>query len=533
MPSHLGKGIDAALNNLDINQSIPLNDKIPLEPQQFYAKLGYLRHSRTGQLVTSLTQYQVDAWKGLHQHKRVLVVKSNRVGVTTSTLMLDFQLALLPTSNPLSTRGYDTLLIAQTKEHSKEHLRTLRKMIMDSPTYAKYLIESPTEIGENGNEGGDSFNLKKVMRSEQTKTSVIYIRNPENEKQPSRIIALGLNNAGALLSWRNVKHLHLSDPTAAEGDITEALDNALTRLANTNGSCIIETVPGGPNGKIYDMWLRYHNKEWQPGDFKVYEIQAYGAVQAGIITQEFLDGEKRRLGHLFGQYYEAKFISATGNAMFEPSSLEAITQEYNLALGQGIKVLAVDFGFGSSKTAIAGLEAIDSISYVKLAEQWERPGASNMLDRIAKVYHEGRYTACCIDASQPGLIQDLQNGSNDGTRQTVNNVIPIVFGEKLSEMVAQTVAAVKEKSVRIHPSFTELLSQLRAVQFNEKGNPDKKKITFDLGDAFMMAVSYLANRGPPITFIESAQKLFDMDFSESANPYFASMRPDVIGGGWF
>jgi hypothetical protein len=49
--------------------------------------------------------------------------------------------------------------------------------------------------------------------------------------------------------------------------------------------------------------------------------------------------------------------------------------------------------------------------------------------------------------------------------------------------------AVKEQKVRIHPAFKDLLAQLRSAEFNEKGHPDKKKLSFDLGDCFMMGVS--------------------------------------------
>ena len=69
-----------------------------------------------------MTDYQIQVWKALQQWKRVLVVKSNKIGLTTSALMMDFQLALLPTATQLTTRGYDKLLIGQAIQHAKEHL---------------------------------------------------------------------------------------------------------------------------------------------------------------------------------------------------------------------------------------------------------------------------------------------------------------------------------------------------------------------------------------------------------------------------
>ena len=45
---------------------------------------------------------------------------------------------------------------------------------------------------------------------------------------------------------------------------------------------------------------------------------------------------------------------------------------------------------------------------------------------------------------------------------------------------------VKEKQVVIHPAFTDLIADLKSVRYNSKGHPDKTKILFDLGDAFLM-----------------------------------------------
>ena len=57
-------------------------------------------------------------------------------------------------------------------------------------------------------------------------------------------------------------------------------------------------------------------------------------------------------------------------------------------------------------------------------------------------------------------------------------------------MTTAAASAVKERSVRIHDAFNDLAYQLRAVEFDAKGHPDKKKLTFDLGDAFLIAVNH-------------------------------------------
>lgn len=49
--------------------------------------------------------------------------------------------------------------------------------------------------------------------------------------------------------------------------------------------------------------------------------------------------------------------------------------------------------------------------------------------------------------------------------------------------------------VRIHPRFQTLIGQLRTVTYNDRGVPDKKKIAFDLGDCFLMAVWFAIQSG--------------------------------------
>lgn len=459
---------------------------VPVRPDLFYADFGYLSHPLTRKPVPHLAPYQIEVWKALLECGRVLVIKSNKIGLSTSTLMSDFQLAVLPSSHSRSCRGYDQLLIAQTIQHAREHLYTLRKLILDSSKYRPWLITKSRDM---------------VLKDEATKVTVLYIRNPENENRPSRIIGLGLNNAGSVLSWKNVKHIHISDPTAAEGDYTHAINAGMTRLANTNGSMIIETVPAGPQGRIYELYQQFkvHNKS----AFKVFEIPASEAVKAGVIVQEFLDAERQRLGGLYSQYYEAKFVSV-GGSIFLPSLVDACAARYSLALEEGsYRVMAVDWGFGGSKTAIVGIERrSDDKLYLIECRQFERSAVSDMVDFIANLYNRDVYSACYADGSQPGINKDLEEGSKSTGRPAVD-VYSVVFREELSDMVQKTVKAIREARVLVHPEFADLVQQLKTIQYDRKGNPDKSTYSMDLFDAFMMAVSHAEETGLYIADISS------------------------------
>jgi len=270
---------------------------IPLDPQKFYENVGLLEHPKTRELVPELTSYQKRIWNDTFRYKYRLVIKSQKVGITTSALMEDFQKAILPIEHPLSCRGREILIIAQNQRMAEEHLRTLQRMIVNSESYSNFLITQPS--------GG-------ILRTEVTKTMMLYIHNPSNPNKPTRIIALGPHASG-IWSWKNVKHIHMSDVAAIDQvDDTPMFGAAFSRLANTGGSMLIESPPRGQRGKVWDIYKQSEltgNDIYEAAKFKVRKIPADMAVDAGLIDQRFLEEEQVRLGPLYPMFYECEFIN--------------------------------------------------------------------------------------------------------------------------------------------------------------------------------------------------------------------------------
>ena len=285
--------------------SQPLPKNIPLDPDEFYRDFGLLEHPITREQVPHLTTYQYTVWMDGFKHKYRQVIKSQKVGITTSVLLEDFQKTLIPTTghrySKFSTMGKETLVIAQDAEHAKDHLYTLRKMIVNSEKYSKFLISKPTEL---------------LLKDEVIKVMQLFIHNPENARKPSRIIGLGGSNPGSIWSWKEVAHIHMSDIAASSRiDDAEIFGAAFSRLANTNGTMIIESPPRRPSGMIYKIYeMSKLEKDVDTNDvtsqFKIHEIPATMAVDAGLITQEFLDAERERLGPLYPMYYECDFYNS-------------------------------------------------------------------------------------------------------------------------------------------------------------------------------------------------------------------------------
>ena len=83
-----------------------LNVNIPLDPQEFYKDFGYLLHPKTGEFVEQLTDYQYKIWKNSNNAKYRVVIKSQKIGLSTSSLLEDFHKALT------TCKGKDILIIA-------------------------------------------------------------------------------------------------------------------------------------------------------------------------------------------------------------------------------------------------------------------------------------------------------------------------------------------------------------------------------------------------------------------------------------
>ncbi len=275
--------------------------KIPSDVNKVYENIGLLMHPANGDPVEKLTSYQKQSWLDNFRYQYNLVVKSQKIGLSTSELMADFNRCIIPTKghkySHASTMGFDTLLIAQSYPHAKEHLRTLYEMIIMSEEYRDFLVEKPSE---------------EMIKTDRTKANILVIRNPENPSKASRIIALGPQASG-IWSWKRVKHIHMSDVAAVDQiDDRQMFAAAFSRLANTNGSMTIETPPRGEQGTVYKLYKDSKiegTEAFERAKFHVREYPAIMAVQAGLMTEEFLESERERLGVLYGMLYECWFLN--------------------------------------------------------------------------------------------------------------------------------------------------------------------------------------------------------------------------------
>ncbi len=286
-----------AIVNID---ELHLPQDIPDDLQKFYEELGSpFFHSLTKKQILKLSKLQIDIWNLHLTHRLLLILKSQKIGISSLCILITLWHAFT------DCMGMELIINAQSDEQAKSHAQDLRRILAGSDKYRDYLITSQyTSLG--------------LLKDEVTKVHTIFLHNPRNPRMPTKIIVVGMS-PGALLSHKRVGFIWSSDSTISQ--LTSAKKNEvwaamLSRLANSLGPAIVECPAREPAGPVYDTWERYQNQlenkfDINPSnDFYCYKFKYQLGLRDGFFTEEFIESEKRRLGPLFGTFYEADFFAS-------------------------------------------------------------------------------------------------------------------------------------------------------------------------------------------------------------------------------
>lgn len=282
------RSLELEIENLRNNLGLePHKVSIPEDPLLFNQELGSIPHPADGR-PCSLTGYQLDYLNAVRHYRYRMVIKSNKIGMTTTCAREIIHLALT------RCRGKEILVIAQKYQLAIDHLETLFNILTSSKKYSQFLDFKDTTKG------------------------VIHFTNS------SKVIACPPSMT-SIMSWKNVGHVLMSDVAFIEmTDDWPIYRAASSRIANYPlGSLTIETPPNGRRGFVWELYA-------YDDSFKKFVYPYQLAVQAGLISDEFIETAKTQLGEGFKQFYECDF-STTINAAYPQSAIEqGFSYEYDL-----------------------------------------------------------------------------------------------------------------------------------------------------------------------------------------------------------
>ena len=248
-------------------------------------------------------------------------------------------------------------------------------------------------------------------------------------------------------------------------------------IAKTDPHILMVSTPNLPGGL-------YENMESEEKSIYKRITWNYEVGLGKIYSYE--DIRKAKESPSFEREYNLQYGFGIGD-IFE--GIDDIIENYELRRRGGRACVCADPAFGFSKFGIVAGESLDGIAYVKEAREHPRPSPSAMLDVMEQLARE--YDSNCkVDAAHPGFIRDLQDRGIPALPVNFGLVIPDMESNTVqslrSKMTINASQMVKNQKVRIHPNFTTLISQMRAVRFDPKGGIDKSETSFDVVDAFIM-----------------------------------------------
>jgi len=259
--------LDQRLEELQrIKTQFTLEQYRPSTIEEFNERVGWPKHPKTGN-PTYLYKYQFDVIDA--SERFILVVKSRKIGITEAIIRRVAQLALSHYA------GFQVLLVSQREDNSEMMMDRLQNLFWQSP-YAALVSKANKGYLKLSN-GCEIFSLPSTAQS---------------LRGFPRVKAVYLDEAAHFIQLK-------------DENIYAALRPS---IVNTQGDFVIVSTPRGQRGFFYKLYC-------EDNDFRKF-VFPYTIAQ-GLISNESIEEERRALGPLFAQEYEAVFLSSMSAAFPE------------------------------------------------------------------------------------------------------------------------------------------------------------------------------------------------------------------------
>ncbi len=302
--------------------------KLPLPAattDEFYAQLGCpFRSSKNDEVVTQLAKYQIRTIRNLERHRKLLILKSQKIGLSSLGIVDVLRRALS------DCQGYEIVILAQSEDKITEHGRDMKKFLLDSE-FADYYIEKQWQ-----NPGR--------LKDEVSSRYHIYLQNRDLTSITPTHIHMLPPSVGRIGSLKRVKHIWCSDITMVDFVVERQRDyfmTLLSRIVMTEGTIFIECPCVGHLGPIYEKDQEFQDMvkagiiDPESGEvlktdkldpavaehmFYVDRIRVQEAIDEGILSKNAIEALKIEHGPVFGAFFEADWYAGDA-AWFGPDQL--------------------------------------------------------------------------------------------------------------------------------------------------------------------------------------------------------------------
>jgi hypothetical protein len=248
---------------------------------------------------------------------------------------------------------------------------------------------------------------------------------------------------------------------------------------------VLASTPNRPDSLFYTI-------EREPENQCIYKrIKLdYSSGLGKIYTQEEID--KQMQSPSFKREYCLQYLGTIGN-VFTPLQIDEIVKEgqkyKDIAISQyTLKIIGVDWGFSSSKTAIVMTEHIkekeDKI-IVRYSQEFDKADPNGICDLLFDFHRKYMNCYYMIDGSNRSMVNLLKikfgeslNWDSKTASPQAMQVVPINFATEHKQMLEKLHQFVAQKYLVIPEDHDKLIISLRTAYAKEL-NLDKEQTSYD------------------------------------------------------
>ena len=296
--------------------------------------------------------------------------------------------------------------------------------------------------------------------------------------------------------YMDVAYLFIDEADHFDKSIQEELKPAITAYEEkSKGKTIMASTPNRPDG-LFERIEKDSNSKYKKL-FLGYELGLGKIYDPEYIAQKKLEPE-------FEREYNLKYLGKVGN-VFSPSQIDKTIQlgeQYSLnkipTNDYTLHSVGVDFGFGSSNTAIVLTEFLkeERKIIVMYAEEWEKSNPQDIVDICFNLYRKHWNTWFFVDGANRAAVNLMKvafneslswENSKQGPNPEAWKVLPVNFATEHKQMLSHLAMIVSKEYLAIPKVFDKLIVSLRTAYANEY-SLDKEQTSYsDSIDALRLA----------------------------------------------
>jgi hypothetical protein len=298
-------------------------------------------------------------------------------------------------------------------------------------------------------------------------------------------------NIKDIRGYFDASYLFIDEADHGDNEFQEELEPAITAYEEkSKGKTIMVSTPNAPEKLFYRIENDPNSKY-----FKLKLDYTYGLDK--IYDRQFI--EKKKLEPEFERHYMGFYIGKVGNLFSKiqldncielGNSLNAIPiSNYNL------HSVGIDFGFGSSKTAIVMTEHIKTLDLrknqdndkiiVRFSEEYEKENPQTIVDICHSLYVKHWNTIFFVDGSNRAGVNLLKvafdeslNWDSNDINPDLMRICPVNFTSEHKKMLSHLHVMVNKGYLAIPEKYEKLVTSLRTAYAKEY-SLDKEQTTYN------------------------------------------------------